>query len=187
MKDRERKHAQPQRGMPGLRGTDHVGMTVPNLEEATEFFLNVIGCDQFYDIGPIAAADDWMETHLNIHPRAVINKLRFFRCRNGTNYEIFEYQSPDQRLEMPKNSDIGGHHLALYVDDVAAAVKHLKAHGIRVMGEPTVRSAGPSSGQTWVYFLSPWGLQFELVSFPHGKAYESETPKRLWDARFPAR
>jgi hypothetical protein len=43
--------------------------------------------------------------------------------------------------------------------------------------------SGPSSGQTWVYFLSPWGLQFELVSFPEGKGYERDTPRRLWDVR----
>ncbi|MEJ8815266.1 VOC family protein [Variovorax ureilyticus] len=174
-------------GIPGLRGTDHVGLTVPNLQEATDFFVNVIGCEQFYDVGPFGADDDWMETHLNVHPRAIVRKLRFFRCRNGSNYEVFEYVSPDQRTQMPKNSDVGGHHLALYVDDIGAAIAHLKANGIRVLGEPTVRSAGPSSGQTWVYFLSPWGLQFELVSFPNGKAYERETSRRLWDTRFPDR
>lgn len=173
----------PAGGLPGLRGTDHVGITVPDLEQATDFFVNVIGCEQFHDLGPIRAADDWMTTHLNVHPRAVIRKLRFFRCRNGSNYEVFEYESPDQATAVPRNSDIGGHHLALYVDDVGAAVEHLKAHGIRVLGEPKFRSSGPNGGQTWVYFLSPWGLQFELVSFPGGKGYERDTPRRLWDVR----
>ena len=112
-----------------------------------------------------------------------MRKLRFFRCFNGSNYEVFEYESPDQAASAPRNSDVGGHHLALYVDDVPAAIGHLKAHGIRVFGEPTTRTSGPSAGQTWVYFLSPWGLQFELVSFPEGKGYERSTPKRLWDVR----
>jgi catechol 2,3-dioxygenase-like lactoylglutathione lyase family enzyme len=185
MNDQNDSGTSPQ-GLPGLRGTDHIGLTVPNLEEATRFFVDVLGCEQFYDIGPFGAEDDWMATNLNVHPRAVVKKLRFFRCRNGSNYEIFEYESPDQRAEMPKNSDIGGHHLALYVDDVPVAVEYLKSHGIRVLGEPTVRTAGPSSGQTWVYFLAPWGLQFELVSFPNGKAYERDTSRRLWDTRAPA-
>ena len=171
------------RGMPGLRGTDHIGITVPNLEEATDFFVNVIGCEQVYDAGPISAADDWMATHFNVHPRAVIRRLRFFRCFNGSNYEVFEYESPDQKTVAARNSDVGAHHFALYVDDVPAAVAHLKAHGIRVLGEPTLRTSGASAGQTWVYFISPWGLQFELVSFPQGKGYERDTPKRLWDVR----
>jgi catechol 2,3-dioxygenase-like lactoylglutathione lyase family enzyme len=66
---------------------------------------------------------------------------------------------------------VGGHHVALYVDDLDAAVAHLHAHGLRVSGEPTA-SRGPSEGQRWIYFLSPWGMQFELVSYPRGKAFD---------------
>ena len=168
------------RGLPGLRGTDHIGFTVPNLDEAVAFFVDVIGCEPFYDLGPFQADDDWMRTHLNVHPRAVMRRLKFLRCRNGSNFEIFEYESPDQRREPPRNSDVGGHHLAFYVDDFAAALAHLRAHGVRVLGEPTVRTAGPSAGQTWVYFLTPWGMQMELVSYPDGKGYERDTDRRLW-------
>ena len=32
-------------GIPGMRGVEHIGLTVPNLEEATEFFVDVIGCE----------------------------------------------------------------------------------------------------------------------------------------------
>jgi hypothetical protein len=42
-----------------------------------------------------------------------------------------------------------------------------------VLGEPTA-SKGPSEGQRWVYFLSPWGMQFELVSYPNGKAFDRQ-------------
>ena len=30
-------------GLPGLAGTDHIGFTVPDMEEATRFFVDVIG------------------------------------------------------------------------------------------------------------------------------------------------
>ena len=30
-------------GIPGMCGVDHIGLTVPNLEEATEFFVDVLG------------------------------------------------------------------------------------------------------------------------------------------------
>ena len=33
----------PRKGMPGLKGTDHIGFTVPDLDEAIDFFVNVIG------------------------------------------------------------------------------------------------------------------------------------------------
>ena len=167
-------------GIPGLRGTDHIGFTVPNLNEAIDFFVNVIGCEAFYELGPFRFEDDWMQTHLNVHPRTVMTKLKFLRCRNGTNFELFEYDAPDQNKSQPKNSDVGGHHLAFYVDDFDTALRYLQDEGVQILGKPTVRTEGPSAGQTWVYFLSPWGMQLELLSFPDGKGYEKETPRRLW-------
>ncbi|MFQ6004084.1 MAG: VOC family protein [Woeseia sp.] len=173
------------RGLPGLRGADHIGFTVPDLGQAVDFFVNVIGCEEFYELGPFQSDDDWMQTNLNVHPRTVMKKLKFLRCRHGSNFEIFEYESPDQDHEQPKNSDVGGHHLAFYVDDFTAAIEYLRDKGVRILGEPTVRTEGPSAGQTWVYFLSPWGMQLELVSFPRGKAYENETAQRLWHPAYP--
>jgi catechol 2,3-dioxygenase-like lactoylglutathione lyase family enzyme len=172
-------------GLPGLRGMDHVGFTVPNLEQAVRFFVEVLGCERFYDLGPFSSQGDWMATHLNVHPRAVMRKLTFLRCGHGSNFEIFEYEAPDQRREQPRNSDIGGHHLAFYVDDLDAALAHLRARGITILGQPTVRTEGPSAGQSWVYFLTPWGMQCELVSYPGGKAYEKDTDRRLWHPAHP--
>jgi hypothetical protein len=53
------------------------------------------------------------------------------------------------------------------------------------MGTP-VDSAGGNAGQRWLYFRSPWGLQFELVSYPGGKAYEKDAPVKLWHPAHPA-
>jgi catechol 2,3-dioxygenase-like lactoylglutathione lyase family enzyme len=172
-------------GLPGLRGGDHVGLTVPDLEQATAFLVDVLGAERFYDLGPLAADDDWMSVHLGVHPRARADVIRFFRLGRGLNLEVFQYQAPGQRREPPRNSDIGGHHLALYVDDLDAAVQYLRDAGVDVMGEPTVRTTGPHAGQTWVYFRAPWGLQMELVSYPHGRGYEHDTDRRLWDPRHP--
>lgn len=172
--------------VPGLRGGDHLGITVPDLEAATRFLVDVLGAEQFYDLGPFSADDDWMSVHLGVRSDAVMTKLRFFRLGTGLNLEVFEYDAAEQNMVPPLNSDVGGHHLALYVDDVDAATTYLRSHGIEVMGEPTVRTAGPSGGQTWVYFRAPWGLQFELVSYPGGKAYERESATRLWDPRDPS-
>jgi len=174
-------------GLPGLAGTDHVGFTVPDLDEAVRFFVDVIGCEAFYELGPFQSDGDWMTRHLDVHPQAVMRRLRFLRCANGSNFEIFEYEAPDQRREQPKNSDVGGHHLGFYVEDMDAAVAYLKEKGVRVLGEPTVRMTGPSAGQSWVYFLSPWGMQLELVSYPDGKGYERETDRRLWHPAHPER
>lgn len=171
--------------LPGLVGTDHIGFTVPDLDEAERFFVDVIGCELVYSLGPYTSEGDWMREHLNVHPRAVMRELRFFRCATGVNFEIFQYEAPDQSVEPPSNSDVGGHHLAFYVDDLDAAVAYLRERGVRVLGEPTA-SSGASAGQRWVYFLTPWGMQLELVSFPAGKRYEADATRLLWHPARPA-
>lgn len=79
-------------GLPGLAGTDQVGFTVPDLEAATHFFVDVIGCSPVFEGGPFQSDDDWMQVHLGVDPRAVNRKLRMFRCKTGPSLEIFEYE-----------------------------------------------------------------------------------------------
>ena len=158
--------------IPGLTRLDHVGFTVPDLEAAHTWLVDVLGCEYMYSLGPFASPDsDWMREHMNVDPRTVMRQLRFYRCGGQAVFEVFQYEAPEQATDMPRNSDIGGHHVALYVDDLDTAVAYLHAQGVTVLGEPTV-SRSASEGQRWVYFLSPWGMQFELVSYPHGKAFD---------------
>ena len=160
-------------GLPGLRRLDHVGVTVPDLEEATHFFVDVLGCEHLYSLGPFHDDGDWMSEHLGVHPRATVPENRFFRCGGQTVFEVFKYTAPDQRTSVPKNSDVGGHHIALYVDDLDTAVDYLRSRGVRVLSTPTA-SKGHNEGQRWVYFMAPWGLQLELVSYPNGKAFDRQ-------------
>ncbi|GAA2107491.1 VOC family protein [Actinomadura alba] len=160
-------------GLPGLTRVDHIGFTVPDLEEARTFLVEVLGCEYMYTLGPYRHDDDWMSEHLGVHPRAVMRELHFFRCGGQAVFEVFEYSAPEQDMTVPRNSDVGGHHIALYVDDMDTAVEYLKGQGVTVMGDPTA-SRGPSEGQRWVYFLAPWGMQFELVSYPNGKAFDRQ-------------
>lgn len=171
--------------LPGMRGTDHIGFTVPDLDQADDFFVRIIGCERIYTLGPFARDDDWMAEHLGVHPRTVMRRLNFYRCGHGTNFEVFQYDAADGQAPQPRNSDIGGHHLAFYVDDLDEAVAYLRAEGVDVMGDPTA-SVNASEGQRWVYFRAPWGMQFELVSFPDGKAYEKDAPVLLWHPAHPA-
>jgi glyoxylase I family protein len=162
-------------GLPGLTRLDHIGFTVPDLDQAHAFLVGVLGCQYLYTLGPFRDDDTgWMAENLNVHPRAVMQQLRFYRCGGQAVFEVFQYSAPDQRTQQPRNSDVGGHHVAFYVDDLDAAVAYLRDNGVTVCGEPTA-SAGPSLGQRWVYFLAPWGMQFELVSYPGGKAFDRAT------------
>ncbi|HEX4360828.1 MAG TPA: VOC family protein [Pseudonocardia sp.] len=160
--------------IPGLRRVDHIGLTVPDLDEASAFLVDVLGCEYLYSLGPYADGGTWMSEHLNVAPDTVMRRLHFFSLGGAAIFEVFEYEAREQATAPPRNSDIGGHHVAFYVDDLDAAVAGLRSRGVRVLGEPTA-SRGPSAGQRWVYFLAPWGMQFELVSYPNGKAFDNGT------------
>src|ERR1051326_884073 len=85
-------------GIPGLRGGDHVGFTVPDMEQAHEFLVDVLGCEYVYSLPEMRHGDDWMAEHLNVDPRAVVREIRFYRCGFGLNFEVFEYEPlPGQR------------------------------------------------------------------------------------------
>jgi catechol 2,3-dioxygenase-like lactoylglutathione lyase family enzyme len=172
--------------MPGMRGMEHIGMTVPNIDEACEFFERILGARTLYTAAKDFRNDDsdWMWDHLRVHPRSVIKEFRYVRLGNGTNLEVFEYESPDQVQTPLKNSDVGGHHLAFYVDDMDAAIQFLKDNNVEILDEPTSYEDGPNLGLTWCYFMAPWGLQLEIVSAPGGTAFDNEAKKNGADRLF---
>ncbi len=174
--------------IPGLRGHDHTGITVPDIKAATAFFTDVIGCSQAMSFGPFS--DDkgtFMQDVVNVHPRAVIEQISMIRCGNGSNIELFQYQSPDQVTTRPKNSDLGGHHIALYVDDIDKAAAYLKSKNVTTMQGPIPIKEGPAAGQSILYFSTPWDLQMELISCPQGMAYEKDSKTVLWSTREPGK
>ena len=170
------------RGIPSALGIDHVAVTVPDLAEAVSFFSDVLGWDEIFSVGPISDPHgDWMQVHLDVDPRAAL-KLAMMRAGPTQNVELFEYKADDQVTRPPRNSDIGGHHLAIYVTDMSQAVTYLAGiPGVRVLGSPTPMTEGPNAGETICYFKTPWGLQMELVTYPDGMRYTTQTQKRLFD------
>lgn len=173
--------------IPGMRGHDHTGVTVPNMVEAVDFFTNVIGCKKATSFGPFA--DDkgtFMTDLLGVDAKAVVKEITLLRCGFGSNVELFEYTAPDQKDLKQKNSDIGAFHIAFYVDDVAAAKAYLEAKGVATRMGPLPINDGPAAGQTILYFQAPWGLQFEAISYPGGMAYEKTAETKLWSPKAPA-
>jgi catechol 2,3-dioxygenase-like lactoylglutathione lyase family enzyme len=174
--------------IPGMRGHDHTGITVPDMKQAVEFFTEVVGCKKAMSFGPFS--DDkgtFMQDVLGVDPKAVIEEITLVRCGVGSNIELFKYTAPDQKDATPRNSDIGGYHIAFYVDDVAAAKAYLDSKGVATKMGPIPVDQGPAAGQTILYFNAPWGLQLEAISYPNGMAYEKDAETILWSPKDPAK
>jgi catechol 2,3-dioxygenase-like lactoylglutathione lyase family enzyme len=157
----------------GLHRLDHIGLTVPELESAVEYFRGNYGFELLYVHGPYGDAEgDWSVREFELHARAMVERVAMLRL-GSLQLELFEWSSPDQEQRMPRQSDHGGHHIAFYVDDVAKAAEHLRGRGVKVIG--TVKALpGPEAGPggEFVFTETPWGLRVELCSYPNGKAYE---------------
>lgn len=164
-------------GIPTARNVDHVAITVPDLDQAVRFFVDAIGASLLYVEGPIARGT-WMREHLNVDPAASC-RIAMLRLGPTANLELFEYHAPDQHRQVPRNSDVGGHHLAFHVDDIDAAFEYVRnLPGVSCQGEPKTIADGPLTGSRWVYFTTQWGLQLELTAPPPELPYHRGTPER---------
>jgi glyoxylase I family protein len=153
-------------GRPAPR-LDHVALTVPDVEAATRFFARLLGARRLYDLGPYRIGEgDWMAENFGVHPRAVIRTLRLLELPGGGRIELFSFAGPESGTHMPRNSEVGGHHVAFFVNDIDAMVEKARAMGLAVQGTVKNNDEGPSAGLRWVFVRAPWGTQLEFVSHP---------------------
>ena len=151
---------------------DHVSWTVADLDAVSDFYCKVFGARELYRMGPVSAADlprgasgrDWMDEHVNV-PGATLT-LAMLELAPNLNFELFQYDKPEGANKVPlRNCDVGGHHIALRVKDVDAAVKHMESFGCKPMAGTIMMDEGPCAGVRNRYIVDPWGNQLELVQY----------------------
>lgn len=165
-----------------IQRIDHVALTVPDLEDGISFFSGLFGARTLYRLGPFDSADlpsdadgrDWSQAHVNVRgAKFMIAMLEF---PGGMMLELFEYERPtDRRSQPPSNHESGGHHIAFKVEDIVIATRCLEERGLTLMAGPIVLNDGPAAGTRVQYFLSPWGLQLEIIEYG----------QPLWTAQLP--
>jgi catechol 2,3-dioxygenase-like lactoylglutathione lyase family enzyme len=172
------------RGELGLVGADHVGITVPDINEAIEWFEDVMGAVAPLTFGPFSdPTGTFMHDLLGVDPRAVITQITMLRLGHSGGIELFEYEAPDQLHTHPRNSDWAGHHIAFYVTDIGDAVEYMQSRGVEKFLGPLPVTEGPAAGQTINYFRTPFGTFIELISYPQGMAYERDPSRPLWSPK----
>ncbi len=174
---------QPDDAAPTVRGIDHVGITVPDVDAASDFLSRAFGARTLYDVLP--ADEDPMqgaevEHQLGIPAGARIEHMRLMRIGASANIEMFRIANANQ-AEAAGLADYGLQHIALYVDDMDAAVQRLTEAGGTLLSDPHplagVEDGARNSG---VYARAPWGALIELISTPDGIDYPDDCPMPRW-------
>ena len=128
---------------------DHVGIAVTDLEEAVERYRRTLGVEPSH------------------RERVVDQGVEEVLFPVGTSFiQLIAALGP----ETPVGSFLakrgpGVHHVAYRVDDVAAALEHLRSEGVRLVDE----TPRPGSRGTLIAFVHPKGMEgvlVELVQVP---------------------
>jgi catechol 2,3-dioxygenase-like lactoylglutathione lyase family enzyme len=142
------------------RGIHHVGITVPDLDRAIEFYTEVLGMDLFDPPSPVFDHDE-LGPAVGV-PGAALRQVNL-SC-GGVIVELLEYTNPPEASPTPVRADQrGAAHLAIHVDDIAATKAELKLRGVGFLGDVNVVDEGVLAGWRWVYFRDPFGILLELV------------------------
>lgn len=163
-----------------IRGIDHIGITVPDMEEATEFLHNAFGAKVAYDSKKPeegAMGGEEIEKILGLKKGSEVVHMRVVSIGNSISMELFQYQGIEQRK--PSNpDDLGIQHLAVYVDNMEEAVTKFEQAGGQLNTKPTKilnEIEGNNEANQFAYGTAPWGMVIELITYPNGIKYPNDS------------
>jgi len=169
-----------------VRAIDHVGLTVPDIEEAARFFAEALGAEPLYEMAPSQPPTDenlrLEQAQLGTRPGTRWRRALMMRLGDGPCIELFDYEDPNRRPAVTA-TDLGVQHFAIYVDDIDAVKDRMVAAGATAMEGPSSLN-GPEAGEgnRWLYVQAPWGGLIELVTYPSAQPWEQTTSLRRWKA-----
>jgi catechol 2,3-dioxygenase-like lactoylglutathione lyase family enzyme len=173
------------------RGIDHVGITVPDIDAATAFFVDAFDAVVIYDLivdgamvspahGQVGLASVDLSEILGVPRAAEIRSQRMLRLGNGPSLELFKYVNVAQSPVVAPN-DFGLQHVALYVDDIEEAANRVEgAGGTLLKGPNDLPGLEAGLGCRYRYARAPWGTTIELITYASTQRYESTTAVRRW-------
>jgi catechol 2,3-dioxygenase-like lactoylglutathione lyase family enzyme len=165
------------------RGIDHVGLTVPDIQEAERFLIDGLGAEFLYETlsdrdPPLGGPE--VERLVRLPAKTQINVIRMYKMGTGPGIELFQYTTDEQRPPA-RGCDFGWQHVALYVDDMEATAARAVAAGAERLNPAWSLMNSESGDRSAFCFLSmPFGGLLELITYPSAQLYESTTPLRRW-------
>lgn len=169
---------------PPVRGIDHIGITVPDIDQATLFFKQAFDARIIYcsvEPGGNNIDHEAQEETLRLFPGTEIRAIRMLALPHGPGIELFEMHGPQQQAPA-RPSDFGLQHFAVYTDDITEAISRFTAAGGEMFTGPKALSfpAEQGQGNAFCYGKTPWGSVIELITWPSPMPYEKYTEQRRW-------
>ncbi len=165
------------------RGIDHIGLTVTDIQTAERFLVNGLGAEFIYETlnadQPLFKGRD-VEIAIGLPEGTVLNVIRMYKMQHGPGIELFQYMHCEQR-PAARCCDQGWQHVALYVDDMQAAIDRAVSAGGELLAVPwdlTRAESGP--GNRFCMIRAPFGAIIELITIPSPQPYENHTELRRW-------
>lgn len=128
---------------------DHLGIAVRGLQEALQFYCGILGMS--------VSAEETIEAE-----RVRVAMLPAGTAASLPRLELLEATDQDSPIaKFMEKRGPGLHHIALRVDDVAAAVERIQIAGGRLLNEPKQGAGGHS--YVFVHPSSAGGVLLELI------------------------
>ena len=146
-----------QMGIVSARHVDHVGLVVPDLDAAIDFFEQALGALLLWRVGPFE------ETPTGVPIESVT--LAMLRLGPNLNVELQAFVADTQRHELPSNIDIGAGHIAFFVNDIQAAAQSLRENAELLRGPVKAKGDIKKGEEIW-YFKPPWPRRSRCTPSP---------------------
>jgi catechol 2,3-dioxygenase-like lactoylglutathione lyase family enzyme len=166
------------------RGIDHIGVTVPDMEQATQFFKDTFGAKISYDNvtpdeTPLEGSD--AEKILGVEKGAKAIHLRLLVIGESATIEMFKYINVDHKSPVDA-TDYGLQHVAFYVDDIEYAANKFVENGGALNTPPNDLLGHREHGENhkFVYGRTPWGMLVEMIQYPQGINYPESSEAQRW-------
>ncbi|WP_338127631.1 VOC family protein [Enterococcus italicus] len=162
---------------------NHLGMTVPDMDEATKFFKEAFGAKIAYDgltlADEPARRGDGRKTTRD-SSRGKDCRQRMIVIGTGPGIELFEIKAEPQRQPVGL-SDYGINHLSIFVSEIDPALEQAVKAGATALSEIHGNSRYEDTpGNASVYVTAPWGGLIELQCIPNGYYYPTSSETKVW-------
>ncbi|MBD5094952.1 MAG: VOC family protein [Subdoligranulum sp.] len=139
----------------------HVGFIVKDIDHSLDFYMNKLGFTLY---------NRWTEP---------VEEVENGMCIPGASLELAQVKGYGFLLEFIRfvtgegsdekflSNHIGTGHISFLVDDLPAAIEHLKSQGVEFCSEPVML---PNS--SWVMFYDPDGIRVEIMQFYRNGGFE---------------